>query len=71
MHRKGGVHDMAFTNGMGPRMHHVAFWVPTPLNIIDLLDGMGFLMRSSYIYWTQTVIELKFIVLIIKLLILI
>jgi catechol 2,3-dioxygenase len=41
MHRKGGVHDMAFTNGRGPRMHHVAFWVPTPLNIIDLLDLMS------------------------------
>ena len=38
LHRKGGVHDIAFTNGTGPRMHHVAFWVPTPLNIIDLLD---------------------------------
>jgi len=23
------------------RMHHVAFWVPTPLNIIDLLDLMA------------------------------
>ena len=32
---------MAFTNGTGPRMHHVAFWVPTPLNIIDLLDLMA------------------------------
>lgn len=41
MHRKGNVHDMAFTNGTGPRMHHVAFWVPTPLNIIDLLDLMA------------------------------
>lgn len=41
LHRKGGVHDMAFTNGVGPRMHHVAFWVPTPLNIIDLLDLMA------------------------------
>ncbi len=41
MHRKGGVHDMAFTNGVGPRMHHIAFWVPTPLNIIDLLDLMS------------------------------
>ena len=41
MHRKGGVHDMAFTNGHGPRLHHVAFWVPTPLNIIDLLDLMS------------------------------
>jgi catechol 2,3-dioxygenase len=41
MHRKGGVHDMAFTHGFGPRLHHVAFWVPTPLNIIDLLDLMA------------------------------
>lgn len=41
MHRKGGVHDMAFTNGRGPRLHHVAFWVPTPMNIIDLLDLMS------------------------------
>jgi catechol 2,3-dioxygenase len=41
LHRKGGVHDMAFTNGRGPRLHHVAFWVPTPLNIIDLLDLMA------------------------------
>lgn len=40
-HRKGGVHDMAFTNGLGPRLHHTAFWVPTPLNIIDLLDLMS------------------------------
>ena len=41
MHRKGGVHDVAFTNGTGPRLHHSAFWVPTPLNIIDLLDLMS------------------------------
>ncbi|HBR63686.1 MAG TPA: 3,4-dihydroxyphenylacetate 2,3-dioxygenase [Rhodobacteraceae bacterium] len=41
LHRKGGVHDIAFTNGTGPRLHHLAFWVPTPLNIIDLLDLMA------------------------------
>ncbi|MEX2520585.1 MAG: 3,4-dihydroxyphenylacetate 2,3-dioxygenase [Paracoccaceae bacterium] len=41
MHRKGGVHDLAFTNGFGPRLHHTAFWAPTPLNIIDLLDLMA------------------------------
>ena len=41
LHRKGGVHDVAFTNGLGPRLHHVAFWVSTPLNIIDLLDIMA------------------------------
>lgn len=41
LHRKGGVHDIAFTNGRGPRLHHTAFWVPNPLNIIDLLDLMS------------------------------
>ena len=41
MQRKGNVHDMAFTNGIGPRLHHFAFWVPNPLNIIDLLDVMS------------------------------
>lgn len=41
MHRKGGVHDLAFTNGRGPRLHHVAFWVSGPLDIIDLLDLMA------------------------------
>jgi len=33
MHRKGNVHDLAFTNGRGPRLHHLAYWVPTPLQI--------------------------------------
>ena len=37
-HRQGSIHDLAFTNGTGPRLHHTAFWVPTPLNIIDLLN---------------------------------
>ncbi|MEM7440333.1 MAG: 3,4-dihydroxyphenylacetate 2,3-dioxygenase [Pseudomonadota bacterium] len=41
MHRKGGVHDVAFTNGVGPRLHHMAFWVGNPLHIIDLLDVMS------------------------------
>jgi catechol 2,3-dioxygenase len=41
MHRKGGVHDIALTNGAGPRLHHVAFWVSSPLTIIDFLDVMA------------------------------
>lgn len=41
MQRKGNVHDMAFTNGNGPRLHHVALWVPTAMNIIHLLDLMA------------------------------
>lgn len=41
MHRKGTVHDIAFTNGVGPRLHHVALWVPTALNVIHLCDVMA------------------------------
>lgn len=41
MHRKGNVHDIAFTNGRGPRLHHVAYWVPTAMHIIHLCDVMA------------------------------
>ena len=41
MHRKGNVHDLALTNGTGPRLHHAAVWVPTAMNIIHLCDVMA------------------------------
>ena len=41
MHRKGNVHDLALTNGVGPRLHHVAVYVPTALHIIHLCDLMS------------------------------
>jgi catechol 2,3-dioxygenase len=41
MHRKGNVHDIAFTNGAGPRLHHLCYWAPTALNIIHLCDLMA------------------------------
>ena len=41
MHRKGGVHDLAFTNGTGPRLHHFAYWVPGVINVIHLCDVMA------------------------------
>ena len=41
MHRKGNVHDLAFTNGAGPRLHHIAYWVPSALNILHLCDVMA------------------------------
>jgi catechol 2,3-dioxygenase len=41
MHRKGNVHDLALTNGAGPRLHHVAIWAPTALHIIHLCDVMA------------------------------
>jgi catechol 2,3-dioxygenase len=41
MHRKGNVHDLAFTNGAGPRLHHLAYWAPTAMHIIHLCDLMA------------------------------
>lgn len=41
MHRKGSVHDMALTNGVGPRLHHLAVFVPCALDIIHLCDVMA------------------------------
>ncbi len=41
MQRKGNVHDLAFTNGRGPRLHHLAYWVPSAMNIIHLCDLMA------------------------------
>ncbi len=41
MQRKGNVHDLAFTNGAGPRLHHCAYWVPTAMHIIHLCDVMA------------------------------
>ena len=41
LHRKGGVHDISFTNGPGPRLHHIALWVPSPMAVIDLCDLMA------------------------------
>ncbi len=40
-HRKGNVHDLAFTNGRGPRLHHLAYWAPSPMHIIHLCDVMA------------------------------
>jgi len=41
MHRKGNVHDLAFTNGVGPRLHHVGLWTSSVLDIIHTCDVMA------------------------------
>ncbi len=41
MHRKGNVHDLAFTNGKGPRMHHIGVWTAGPLDILHICDVMA------------------------------
>jgi catechol 2,3-dioxygenase len=46
MHRKGNVHDLAFTNGAGPRLHHVGMWTSGALDILHLCDVMA---TSGYV----------------------
>jgi catechol 2,3-dioxygenase len=41
MHRKGNVHDLAFTNGAGPRLHHVGVWTAGALDILNICDVMA------------------------------
>jgi catechol 2,3-dioxygenase len=41
MHRKGNVHDLAFTNGAGPRLHHVGLWTASVLDIVHICDVMA------------------------------
>jgi catechol 2,3-dioxygenase len=46
LHRKGNVHDLAFTNGQGPRLHHIGVWAAGPLDILHLCDVMA---TSGYV----------------------
>lgn len=41
LHRKGNVHDLAFTNGAGPRLHHVGLWTATANDILHICDVMA------------------------------
>jgi catechol 2,3-dioxygenase len=41
LHRKGNVHDLAFTNGRGPRLHHVGVWVSSVNSIIHTCDVLA------------------------------
>ena len=50
MHRKGNVHDLALTNGRGPRLHHVGMWTASALDILHVCDVMattGFLANME------------------------
>jgi len=41
LHRKGNVHDLAFTNGRGPRLHHMGVWVSSVTSIIHTCDVLA------------------------------
>ncbi len=44
LHRKGTVHDLAVMNGAGPRVHHLAYFLPDAMAVLrtcDVLAGAG------------------------------
>lgn len=41
LHRKPGVHDTAFMNSEGPRLHHIGFWLKDPMSLIDGCDYLA------------------------------
>jgi catechol 2,3-dioxygenase len=41
LHRKGNVHDVALTNGVGPRLHHVGLWVRGEMDVINACDVLA------------------------------
>lgn len=47
LHRRGGVHDIAFTNGLGPRLHHIGIYLA---NSMDLLNFCDILATSGHLY---------------------
>ncbi|MDP1794272.1 MAG: 3,4-dihydroxyphenylacetate 2,3-dioxygenase [Acidimicrobiales bacterium] len=49
MHRKPSVHDVAFTGGVSPRVHHMAFVVPETHHILDLCDHFGSLDQQHHL----------------------
>uniref|UniRef100_A0A7V4E5K9 3,4-dihydroxyphenylacetate 2,3-dioxygenase n=1 Tax=Thermus tengchongensis TaxID=1214928 RepID=A0A7V4E5K9_9DEIN len=49
LHRKGNVHDVAFTNGEGPRLHHFAYWLPDPMAILKAADILAGARRTDQI----------------------
>lgn len=49
LHRKGNVHDLAFTNGEGPRLHHFAYWLPDPMAILKAADILAGAVQTDRI----------------------
>jgi 3,4-dihydroxyphenylacetate 2,3-dioxygenase len=39
--RKQNCHDVAFTAGIGPRLHHAAFWVADPMGVLRACDHLA------------------------------
>ena len=46
MQRKGHAHDLATTNGNGPRLHHFAYWMPDGSRISQTCDILAGRLRD-------------------------
>jgi 3,4-dihydroxyphenylacetate 2,3-dioxygenase len=49
MYRKQTVHDVAFTGGAGPRLHHLGFFAHESHNVLRMCDILGSLSLESCI----------------------
>jgi len=49
LERKGNTHDLVFTNGRGPRLHHFAFTTPDAQSLIHACDVSGSLRAGDII----------------------
>jgi catechol 2,3-dioxygenase len=49
MYRKQTVHDVAFTGGAGPRLHHLGFFAHEAHNVLRMCDILGSLSLESCI----------------------
>jgi catechol 2,3-dioxygenase len=41
LQRKQNVHDLALMNGIGPRVHHLGFWVTDPMSVVRACDVLA------------------------------
>jgi 3,4-dihydroxyphenylacetate 2,3-dioxygenase len=49
MYRKPSVHDVAFTGGASPRLHHIGFFAPEAHHILRLCDVFGATKAQDHI----------------------
>jgi catechol 2,3-dioxygenase len=49
MYRKQTVHDVAFTGGAGPRLHHLGFFAHEPHSVLRMCDILGSLSLQACI----------------------
>jgi len=49
MYRKQTVHDVAFTGGAGPRLHHLGFFAHEPHSVLRMCDILGSLSLEACI----------------------